>query len=186
MYNRWMPVQCSSELYHYGVKGMKWGKHLMSKGVELLQGGGGGAAEEDPELAELMEKFKKGLISRDALLKAKNAIDAKRKTEAAIATTSNDTSTTFINRPRGRKRNVTGQGTGVQIGESINSTSESNTPSNRPRGRKRNVTGQGAGVQIGEAVNSTTAKRPRGRRRNVTGQGTGVQIGEPIKTRRRW
>lgn len=24
-YNRWMPVQCSSELYHHGVKGMKWG-----------------------------------------------------------------------------------------------------------------------------------------------------------------
>lgn len=24
-YNRWMPVQCSSEMYHHGVKGMKWG-----------------------------------------------------------------------------------------------------------------------------------------------------------------
>lgn len=24
-YSRWMPVQCSSELYHHGVKGMKWG-----------------------------------------------------------------------------------------------------------------------------------------------------------------
>ena len=35
-YNRWMPRQYHNggELYHYGVKGMKWGKHLMSKGVE--------------------------------------------------------------------------------------------------------------------------------------------------------
>lgn len=24
-YNRWMPVQCSSELYHHGIRGMKWG-----------------------------------------------------------------------------------------------------------------------------------------------------------------
>lgn len=24
-YNRWMPVRYSSELYHHGVKGMKWG-----------------------------------------------------------------------------------------------------------------------------------------------------------------
>lgn len=25
MYNRWMPPECSSELYHHGVKGMRWG-----------------------------------------------------------------------------------------------------------------------------------------------------------------
>ena len=29
-YNRWMPRQYYSggELYHYGRKGMKWGKHI--------------------------------------------------------------------------------------------------------------------------------------------------------------
>ena len=89
-YNRWMPVQCSSELYHHGVKGMKWGKHLFGKATELLSGGGGGAAEEDPELADLIEKFKKGLISREALLKAKQALDAKRLKDKIGLTTRED------------------------------------------------------------------------------------------------
>lgn len=57
-YNRWMPVQCSSELYHHGVKGMKWGKHLFGKGVEVQSGagGGGGGNEEDLKLLEELKK----------------------------------------------------------------------------------------------------------------------------------
>lgn len=55
-YNRWMPVQCSSELYHHGVKGMKWGKHLFGKGVDIQAGAGGGGggelSEEDKKLLE--------------------------------------------------------------------------------------------------------------------------------------
>lgn len=55
-YNRWMPVQCSSELYHHGVKGMKWGKHLFGKGAEVQTGAGGGGggelSEEDKKLLE--------------------------------------------------------------------------------------------------------------------------------------
>lgn len=80
-YNRWLtpnnPYDCGpSELYHHGVKGMKWGKHLFGKDVNLPQGGGGGAVE-DPELADLAEKYKKGLISKDTFLKARNALSVK-------------------------------------------------------------------------------------------------------------
>lgn len=54
-YNRWLtpnnPYDCgSSELYHHGVKGMKWGKHLFGKGTVQAGpgGGGGGILEEEP------------------------------------------------------------------------------------------------------------------------------------------
>lgn len=57
-YNRWMPVQCSSELYHHGVKGMKWGKHLFGNGADIQAGagGGGGGNEEDLKLLEELKK----------------------------------------------------------------------------------------------------------------------------------
>lgn len=60
-YNRWMPPECSTELYHHGVKGMKWGKHLFGKGVEVQAsggGGGGGLLEEEPDDEELKEAQK--------------------------------------------------------------------------------------------------------------------------------
>ena len=69
-YNRWMPVQCSSELYHHGVKGMKWGKHLFGNGANIQAGagGGGGANEEDLKLLEELkikkEQYYKALINK--------------------------------------------------------------------------------------------------------------------------
>lgn len=43
-------------LEHHGVKGMKWGKHLMAgKGVDT-EGGGGGFAEDDEKLKEMAKK----------------------------------------------------------------------------------------------------------------------------------
>lgn len=44
-------------LEHHGVKGMKWGKHLMAgKGVDAEAGGGGGFAEDDEKLKEMAKK----------------------------------------------------------------------------------------------------------------------------------
>ena len=44
-------------LEHHGVKGMKWGKHLMAgKGVDAEGGGGGGFAEDDEKLKEMAKK----------------------------------------------------------------------------------------------------------------------------------
>lgn len=44
-------------LEHHGVRGMKWGKHLMAgKGVDAEGGGGGGFAEDDEKLKEMAKK----------------------------------------------------------------------------------------------------------------------------------
>lgn len=44
-------------LEHHGVKGMKWGKHLMAgKGVDAEAGGGGGFAEDDEKLKAMAKK----------------------------------------------------------------------------------------------------------------------------------
>lgn len=84
-YNRWLtpnnPYDCGpSELYHHGVKGMKWGKHLFGKGVDLPQGGGGGGGllepeePDDEEWKEALKKLENGEISREQF----KAIEAKR------------------------------------------------------------------------------------------------------------
>ena len=59
-YNRWISSSYNLELYHHGVKGMKWGKHLFSKGAEMPQGagtGGGGGNEEDLALLEKLKEL---------------------------------------------------------------------------------------------------------------------------------
>lgn len=52
-YNRW--INYSDELYHHGVKGMKWGRHLFGNGETPQAGGsgGGGLLEEEPSDEEL-------------------------------------------------------------------------------------------------------------------------------------
>lgn len=58
-YNRWMPPECSTELYHHGVKGMKWGQHIFGKinlsfgktssSTQSTDSSGGGGVEQDLE-----------------------------------------------------------------------------------------------------------------------------------------
>ena len=78
----WKPTQ-QPELYHHGVKGMKWGKHKFGQGAVQAGSSGGGGGESDPELAELAEKYKKGLISAKEFLAAKSGIEARKKLKEA-------------------------------------------------------------------------------------------------------
>lgn len=116
----WRPTQ-QPELYHHGVKGMKWGKHIFGQGaIQVGPSGGGGGGDNDPELAELAEKLKKGLISASEFKAAKAKIDAKRVQEKAnnIAKNARDLVS--------RKRNVTENGTGVQLRGSATKKKASN------------------------------------------------------------
>lgn len=52
MYNRWMPVQCSTELYHHGVKGMRWGVRRYQPYPDGSFGQGGKAIQKAEHIAE--------------------------------------------------------------------------------------------------------------------------------------
>lgn len=57
-YNRWISSSYDLELYHHGVKGMKWGKRLFGKGAEMPQGAGGGGGGGNKDDLALLEKLK--------------------------------------------------------------------------------------------------------------------------------
>lgn len=51
-YNRWMPVQYSSELYHHGIKGMRWGVRRYQPYADGSYGKGGKAIQKAGKIAE--------------------------------------------------------------------------------------------------------------------------------------
>lgn len=51
-YNRWMPVEYSSELYHYGVLGMKWGVRRYQPYADGSFGKGGKTIQKANRIAE--------------------------------------------------------------------------------------------------------------------------------------
>lgn len=72
----WKP-STQPELYHHGVKGMKWGKHLKSAG-EAAYGVAGGAAEEEYEKA-LADLEDPNALERNGEDKWDRVIEAEKK-----------------------------------------------------------------------------------------------------------
>ena len=85
MSNIWKPNRTSNcwstyrqpELYHHGVKGMKWGKHLKAAG-EAAYSVAGGAAEEEYEKA-LSELESANALERNGEDKWNRVIEAEKK-----------------------------------------------------------------------------------------------------------
>lgn len=72
----WKP-NAQPELYHHGVKGMKWGKHLKAAG-EAAYSAAGGAAEEEYEKA-LSELESANALERNGEDKWNRVIEAEKK-----------------------------------------------------------------------------------------------------------
>lgn len=51
MYNRWMPPEYSTELYHHGIKGMKWGVRRYQPYPDGSYGAGGKAIQKAERIA---------------------------------------------------------------------------------------------------------------------------------------
>lgn len=91
-YNRWMPSECyGTELYHHGVKGMKWGHHLKINAQEasVSSGSGGGGAQEYEEPEEddpnaTMKAYEKWQESQKSPLQKKWEKSEAKKTLDAI------------------------------------------------------------------------------------------------------
>ena len=117
----------------------------------------------DKSLAKLADKitgkkrefsFDRPLLSKDATDKGtrtamgKSAQNVQRSTQAETKEKKNP----HPNLPRSRKRNVTGKGTGVHIGQTVLPPEPKPltliSDTNRRRSRKRNVTGKGTGVHV--------------------------------------
>lgn len=132
-YNRWMPEQYQNggELYHHGVKGMKWGHHKSSSlKIEAQEAtitgssGGGGAQEyvepepDDPDAtAKAYEKWQES--QKPEWQKKWEKSDTKKTLDGILSKIRNrgkkGGAVRRENRPTGRRRNVTGKGTGNDI-----------------------------------------------------------------------
>lgn len=135
-YNRWMPDKYYSggELYHYGVKGMRW-RHR--KGIQIeaqeatLSGGtaptsaSGGASfydeskerSEDEQADAAYRKYQEWQESqKPAWQKEWERSSVKKQLDSIISDLKKRKSKTEKSRPRARKRNIKSGGTGVKVG----------------------------------------------------------------------
>ena len=129
-YNRWMPRKYYSggELYHYGVKGMKWKNHTYAQRPD--QNGSSGGAAYDPEhpypgsfAEEEAKNTYDSLALYRASLKYKEARKPawQKKWEKSSVKQAVDKIIEKIkgggksNRPRSRKRNKSSNGKGVVL-----------------------------------------------------------------------
>ena len=129
-YNRWMPNRYYSggELYHYGVKGMKWKNHVYAQTHEAQITGGSAPTDENGGPKWYDESEHRSVAEQDAAAyqRYQEIMEARKpawqkKWERSSVKEAVDKIIAKIkgsgksNRPRSRKRNKSSNGKGVVL-----------------------------------------------------------------------
>ena len=121
----WKPTQ-QPELYHYGVKGMKWkNKKASTEAQEAMTGIGSGVVDYNGEVnsfrngyATMYFNAKAGINhekNRPEWQKKWKRSDARKTLKGLLSKIKGKKESSHGDRPRSRKRNVTGGGKGVKL-----------------------------------------------------------------------